>query len=194
MEVFAMQESELAAKRKWQEYVQSSKKEPKMSLYTDMKKVYFQLYRGKKVIDIHKVMKLTGAHPNGHPKIAIVRADQKEVHCEANHLGDVIFSARRRWSYDKILKEDVRAVGLPVWPNNKTGQMFLKAPVPLIPPRFIPEKMGDDYYILWEVDTWTPEPPIDPYLLRRITDSIFVIVAAWDLTEVERSIMKARLI
>ncbi len=185
-----MSETYTAAKAKWLEYVEASKKQPKFSLYKDMKKVYYQLYRGKKVIDIHKVMKLTGTHPNGHPKIAIVRADQKKVYCQLLPNGDAVFSSREKWQWERITKEDVRTVGLPP----RQSAIRLSAPVPIIPPKHMPDKMGDDYFILWEVDTWTMEPPVDPYLLRRITDSIFVIVAAWDLTEVERSIMKARLI
>ena len=30
----------------------------------------------------------------------------------------------------------------------------------------------------------------DPYLLRRINENLFVVLASWDLTELERAVME----
>lgn len=69
------------------------------------------------------------------------------------------------------------------------------ATVPTVPPRFVPNGSLHGYYILWEVDKWdevTP-PKRDPMLLKRINANAFVVMAAWDLTDVERAILRGRL-
>ncbi len=58
--------------------------------------------------------------------------------------------------------------------------------------RLLPKGSNENYYVLWEVDHWTREPPRDPYLLRRITDNMFVVIAAWNLTDLERAVIKGR--
>jgi hypothetical protein len=68
-----------------------------------------------------------------------------------------------------------------------------RAPVPLIPPQFRPADAYANYHVLWEVETWTRIAPKDPLLLRRVTGQIYVIVAQWNLTELERLIMDASL-
>src|SRR5262249_17862424 len=70
--------------------------------------------------------------------------------------------------------------------------------VPMIPldgrPRTgVPEKA----YIRWEVEQWSDRrldvaPDIDPYLLKHVTGSLYAVIAEWNLTEIERSIMRAR--
>lgn len=49
------------------------------------------------------------------------------------------------------------------------------------------------YHILWEAE-WAPIPPRDPMLLRRIGEAdLWVVVAHWDLTEVERAALATRI-
>jgi hypothetical protein len=62
--------------------------------------------------------------------------------------------------------------------------------VPPIPPRFRPEAL-DDYFTLFEAE-WQPMPPVDPILLKRIGQTMFVIVAQWNLTAVERAVLEGR--
>lgn len=45
-------------------------------------------------------------------------------------------------------------------------------------------------FILWEVDRWIPEPPRDPFLLKHIGAGLYAILAAWELTEIERAVMR----
>lgn len=70
----------------------------------------------------------------------------------------------------------------------RTGSADYSYKVKLLPPY-----MGSDYYILWEVDEWKKVPPVDPYLLRRITSNFFVVLAGWNLTELERAAMAGRM-
>ena len=39
------------------------------------------------------------------------------------------------------------------------------------------------FHVLWEVESWTPEPPRDPALLRHLRGDLWSVLAVWDLTE-----------
>jgi hypothetical protein len=62
--------------------------------------------------------------------------------------------------------------------------------VPPIPPRFRPGQ-PDRYHILWEAE-WAKVPPRDPALLRALGDGLYVVLAVWDLTELERAVLGIR--
>ena len=68
--------------------------------------------------------------------------------------------------------------------------------VPPIPPRFRPSTSAlKQYYVLWEVEKWETKSASkrvnpDPVLLRRINESIYTVVAVWDLTPLETSVME----
>jgi hypothetical protein len=51
---------------------------------------------------------------------------------------------------------------------------------------------GERWRRLWEAE-WRRVAPRDPYLLRHVGGDIWVVLAAWDLTEVERAAMATRL-
>lgn len=66
------------------------------------------------------------------------------------------------------------------------------AVVPLIPPHLRPAKTAlDKFHILWEAD-WKRTPPRDPMLLKRVSGQLFAVVATWDLTEMERTVLGQR--
>jgi hypothetical protein len=98
------------------------------------------------------------------------------------------------WTYPG---ETMDANGVHHVPENwrEPNRSPIVARVPIVPPRFIPNGSMKGYYILWEVDHWdeiTP-PKRDPMLLKRINANAFVVIAAWDLTDVERAILRGRL-
>jgi hypothetical protein len=64
-----------------------------------------------------------------------------------------------------------------------------EARVPLIPTCLRPRKAIDSYFILFEAE-WKPIPPKDPLLLRQLHEDIYVIVAEWNLTELERAVLQ----
>jgi hypothetical protein len=198
----SISDSREAAAEKWREYVAAEKMYRKPE-YTDMKKVYNQIKSGRKVIDIFKVIQRGGIRANHHPVLAIAQAKTKVVYCRYDHKGRIYYVNRKAyWSNSTAnpIKGDVDLPGcLPTYDRKSvTGETYgilnLSAPVPPIPPMHMPKLLTDDYYILWEVDEWTMAPPTDPWLLRRITKTLFVVVAGWDLTEIEKSVMHGRLI
>lgn len=67
--------------------------------------------------------------------------------------------------------------------------------VPPIPFHLRPNGDAAKYFILWEVEKWEEwrpsRAPGDPFLLERIAHPIYVVVAQWDLTELERRILES---
>lgn len=210
MHVETFSEVKALASVKWRQYRDAEKKTGgKEPLYTDLKKMYWQIMRGKVLCDITEVIKAGGVHEeNFHPKLAIARADAKKVQCRYRSDGSIRFrtDTSNRWrengfssdvlaNLSQIPKDHLRYWN--TWPKEPRwdyrSEMNLEAPVPLIPPSHRPDELTYDHYILWEVDEWKMVPPTDPYLLRRITKNIFAVEAQWDLTPLEKAAMAGRM-
>lgn len=186
MKIELLKEEAEAAREKWREYNEAFKK-MRDPVYADLKKVYAQIKNGKAVIDIFDAIKVGGVRANNHPMLAIARAVEKQVRCDYKGDGSVEF-------YSGNISYRRGFVGFADWlPRHKEWRLSLQAPVPVIPPRLRPAKLTDDYYILWEVDSWTPIPSRDPYLLRKITPRLYAVCAAWDLTDIEIKVMQGRI-
>lgn len=67
--------------------------------------------------------------------------------------------------------------------------------VPPIPFHLRPNGDAAKYLILWEVEEWkefrAARAPGDPFLLERIAHPIYVVVAQWDLSELEKRILES---
>lgn len=209
MKLETMAETRYQAGEKWREYMEATK-HSNNPMYKDLKKVYNQLKGGRKIIDINKVIIKGGINDWSQPNLAIAKMGSKFVWCCYTEGGIISFVNRaQQWSDQSRspIKEDVKITGMPTFNCTSLiskgkmnqrfagwGRMELKAPVPIVPPKHLPGKITDDYYILWEVEEWKIVPPKDPWLLKRITSNMFVVLAGWDLTEIERSVMAGRLI
>lgn len=146
----------------------------------EIERIYRQIAKGKTVISVHDAIQRAGFDDNNRPHLAISRADDQECFCSVS-TDEVIYS-QTRW-------HSRRATRI-VWPGAKSGRWDLIAKVPRIPPQYRPS-LADlpKYHILWEAD-WK-EIPRDPYLLRRIGKDAWVVLAAWDLTDVEMAVLRA---
>lgn len=40
---------------------------------------------------------------------------------------------------------------------------------------------------------WAPVPPTDPFLLRHLGGTLYVVLAQWDLTPLEKAVLAGRL-
>ncbi len=183
------------ALKKWRLYNEAVKLTD-LPIYKDLKKVYAQLKGGQTILDIHDVFKRSGVRENFHPKLAIAQASAKEICCRYNRDGNLAFLHDNGWRVRKndiYIPDCMPKIPTEILGNQYTTTLQLKAPVPLVPPQFLPKKLTKNHFILWEVETWTKVPPSDPYLLRRITNNLFVVLAAWDLTPIERAAMKGRM-
>lgn len=190
----SMTETKEKATELWREYTAAARtfKDP---VYADLQKIYNQVKGGRKVIDIGKVIAKGGVHENFHPRLAIAKATNKLITCHYYQDGTVKYlNGAPGWNLKEFASDVTLKECLPKFTmKSQWDKLALKAPVPIIPAKLRPAKLTDDYYILWEVDVWQMIPPTDPYLLRRITKNMFVVLAGWDLTEIEKSAMAGRM-
>lgn len=158
----------------------------------EIQRAYQLLAQGRLVIKALDSIAKAGLDDKGLPKLAIARADYPICYFTSRHDGSAVFTVESRWSRRENAASskwiDLPSGALPTraWKN---AQAFLP-PVPL---HLRPQRGLQNYHILWEAE-WTPTPPRDPYLLRRIGEGdMWLVVAMWDLTEVERAVMASRI-
>lgn len=183
----------------------------KNGIYRELQRAYGHMKHGGKIIDIFQVLKATGLDEDGNPKIAICRADAKKCYLSKQGNGSAIFShiSPDRWGRQqarKTHKEIQTPEGTYVWRNKEGSPAKSRYEIkdsevstiaPIIPPQILIESVKynlKNYHILWEVEDWNVEPPRDPLLLKMITPNLFAILATWELTELERAIIKAHIV
>jgi len=150
--------------------------------------VYKRLAQGRTVIRALESIRAAGASEEGYPRLAIARADERQIECRVSpHLNVWKFEPRGYARSPSRVLEVARPEGAAV-PNEWKS---LQTDVPLIPVNLRPKHSLAGYHILFEAD-WR-EYPIDPYLLRRFGADAWLVVAAWDLTTVERAVMANRI-
>ncbi|MHA2052715.1 MAG: hypothetical protein ACW99F_03860 [Candidatus Hodarchaeales archaeon] len=175
----------------------------KNKIYRDLKRAYGHMQHGGKVIDIFKAFKDAGENENGNPKIAIVRADGKKCYCTKLRDGAAVFSHdtggiwNRRAQGSSVARKSYNEIQVPEntfsWDHIPWNKRVLSTIAPIIPPVIMIEQVRynlKNYHILFEVDAWKLEPPVDPILLKQINGSLFAVLATWDLTNIERAIIK----
>ena len=148
---------------------------------------YKALAKGKQVIDLGQVMKAAGVDEQSRPKLAIVRADARQVQLQAFNEGAARFWVDHRGNDHESRRFIQVPRGTFLWTVN-TWDLRPLALVPSIPPRFRPTHALSNYHILWEAD-WQ-NAPRDPILLRRLDGMLFAVLAVWELTGLERAVLK----
>lgn len=196
MKIEKLAMSKKKAEKELKEYKEAIKTKNEKYL-KQMKRMYHFLAKGEKVIDIFDVMKKAGVR-DGLPKIAISKADRKEIIFRKKRLGAGAFgfisnsssSWRREFRGQVVLPSGTFRFKRKK-PNEKIA---FQAKVPIIPARLMPKGSLKSYYILWEVENWKQISiaPKDPYLLKRISKNLFVILSAWNLTPLERALIRGR--
>lgn len=160
---------------------------------------YRALSRGQRILNIYTVLSNAGLEPSTRlPVLAIARAGTETVFLRAERWGAVTFH-REQWAHGRKPDVSIPRDRYPaeLWndewrrQNNKVA-LPVRTSVPSVPAHLRPANLGD-YYILWEVEEWrSTVAPDDPILLKRLTDSTYVVVAAWDLTPVEQAVLEGR--
>lgn len=161
---------------------------------------YKALARGNQVISMVETMRAGGFVELGRrgyntpmrlPNLAVIRADAKRCFTDGIHAdGSVRFASaaesvwqsthtRRRIVLDRGTFEAFEGGGGPRY----------SAIVPLIPPRLRPPFKLSNYHILFEAE-WNWDPPKDPALLRHLGGDLWAVLAIWDLTELERAVLR----
>jgi hypothetical protein len=164
----------------------------------EIRRTYQLIAQGKTIIKALESIKVAGLNAQGWPKLAIAPADALSVECRMEANGAARFDGRASKTW---IRHDAPAVlrqrSLFKFPRcSFPGARDLwsaTALVPGIPLHLRPQRGIANYHILWEAE-WTKIVPHDPFLLRRIGKAdLWLVVAAWDLTEVERAALATRL-
>jgi len=167
---------------------------------------YEALSAGKALLDLDEVFRTVAYDPKGRPRLAVARADRRRVVFRVQENVNPTTA-----SFDASSGQLPRTYsgGLLVrvpYTNERVSQAAQKldrwertghAIVPLTPPEFGTRATIREYHVLWEVEEWADSPirstpDRDPYLLRHLAGSLYVIEAAWDLTDLERAIINGR--
>jgi len=210
MNVELLQIPKEKAEQEYQAYVQAlrDKRFESLKYLQELKTVYAHMKHGRKIIDVFQAFKKAGVNQDGDPTLAICNAGKtKTVHFSKLENGAGRFSiSSQRWrtyvddialppqTYPDWLKENF----ITSWngrseTHTRVKNEKLQAPLPLIPARLLPHGSLERYFVLWEVEKWKPEPPKDPMLLRRLSKHLFVVMATWNLTEIERAVIRGSL-
>jgi hypothetical protein len=168
----------------------------------EIQRAYQHLSKGKLVIRALASVIAAGLDANDLPKLALCRATAKHCHLERRNDGSFTMSANQ-WRLAKSQTEE--------WPRNsfafqnetfplswdrkfRVSRSAHQAQVPIVPVHIRPKRGLENYHILFEAE-WQKVPPRDPYLLRRIGKAdLWLVVAHWDLTEVERAALATRVL
>lgn len=153
-----------------------------------IRRAYQLIAQGRMVIRALESVRTAGLNAEGWPKLAICRADLKTCYLTMWRDGSARM-ANERWPRVRSKIVNFPLGTFPTIAQSKDGEAI----VPLVPVHLRPKRALENYHVLWEAE-WTRVVPRDPMLLRRIgKGDMWLVVAAWDLTEVERAALSTRL-
>jgi len=174
-------------------------------------KGYEALAEGKTLVQLDAAVRGGGFHQNGYPKLAIARADRREVRLRwSSNSSEAVYDTQDQWrgagrSNGTTLVRRVDMQREPgIWHVVQGQNKYLKsldgyAQVPLLPAECRPETgQLRDWFILWEVERWFAtsnqvQPDRDPMLLEHVVGQLYAVLAEWDLTDLERAVMAGAL-
>jgi hypothetical protein len=162
----------------------------------EIRRVYRLIAKGRMIIQALESVKRAGVGADGFPKLAIARADQKQQTLTFHADGSATMSPTawlRRRSRSGVSKMNFEWPARAFEVQTRANRPWrATAIVPLIPLPQRPKRGLENYHILWEAE-WTGAVPFDPMLLRRLgRGDLWLVVAGWDLTEVERAALATR--
>lgn len=170
-----------------------------------LKEAYRELSRFQTVINIHTAISRTGLNDKRLPKLAVCRADAERCFIRAENVkGQRVLRFGMGPNFYRAKADTVVNVSIPEsmyrpldnwsWRREQKFPQLdsVSARVPVVPPEHRPANEDlKDYFILWEA-VWDHTAPIDPFLLKQVNENFYVVVAQWDLSELERTLLEAR--
>lgn len=199
MNVTTISEPKDIARQKYEEYREGLRDREATPEDTGILMGYAALAAGKTLIDLSTTVRASPVDDRGLPKLAAARANWTWCHFDRGDVGQGMFMSDERavgglgwgrvaWHRRIIFPAGTfQATKLDSWAVRRC-----RALVPLIPPNLRPKKALHRYVILFEAE-WQPVPPTDPMLLRHLHGTLYVVLAAWDLTPLERAVLAGRL-
>jgi hypothetical protein len=154
----------------------------------EIMRAYKEISRGRMIIQALKSIAAAGCGADGWPKLALARADEKKTFCVIYGDGSALmasaFASRGR---NRRFEWPART-----FPPFKNRPWRVEAVAPLIPLPLRPKRGLENYHVLFEAE-WTGAVPHDPFLLRRLGKAdLWLVLAQWDLSEIERAALASR--
>lgn len=212
MEVTTIVMEPEAARAKLEAYRQGLEKRHSREVdkeWTAAERAYAELAKGTVLIDPISAIREAGCKEDGRPRLAMVRADQRFCRWEIQRhsrwwdsekrtyqgkYAPMVWSFKGRkdksWDRQRANNLDIKVHDVKTEPPAEPKPGL--AMVPMVPPDILPARGCDlsKHFILWEVESWDVAPPVDPILLRPIGGDLYAVIAQWDLTELERTILR----
>jgi hypothetical protein len=158
----------------------------------EIARAYRLIAAGRVVIRALESVRAAGLGDDGLPKLAMSRATDERCWLTTHpHDGSATF-AGHEWTQRHKTRSFFEFPagsfpGIAYLPGRR-----LAARVPMIPLHLRPRQALDEYHILFEAE-WSQVIPRDPMLLRRVgVADLWLVVAAWDLTDVEVAALSTR--
>lgn len=150
--------------------------------------------RGFRLIRLGESIRRGGFFENSLPRIAVVRADAPECHVHWYWNDNaLIYTEDGNTAVNRGARVNGFSVRVPgmTRPDVPGRHRFTRngwTVPPLIPPKYRPRpRRLHGLHLFWEVESWnTRIPPRDPALLRHLRGDMWVVLAEWDLTDIER--------
>lgn len=166
---------------------------------------YEALAKAGTLISLNQAIAEGGCDEHGRPNLACVRADEKWCVLEQNQDGSGSFYGYGDWgnnSWGPPHRQSRRIISVPEDTMDR-GHNFRPSPrdgwhsmVPLVPPPLRPGHHLRNFHILWEAEwqkrTLSIPAPRDPALLKNVGGDLYAVLAVWDLTEIERTVLAGR--
>jgi hypothetical protein len=145
-------------------------------------RAYKSIAHGGRVINLKKTLEAGGFDEFQRPKLALCSAA-----CTRVNLRGWAGSTEFRWNHRNYDRTSIRVIG---FGHGHEGSAITEAwaTMPYIPP-YIRRPRMTKYFVLWEA-TWFNLPKGDPYLLEKIDENLFRIIAAWDITPLEAAVLR----
>lgn len=153
--------------------------------------------RGLPVISLQRAIAAGGFHDNGLPRLAVIGAEATECYARWDSQA-LVYADRDDRMANRGALVGAHSVRVPVAAGDLPGDFRRSwqrgvSMVPLIPPDCRPKPRRLRHcHILWEVEVWARIAPRDPALLRHVRGDLWAVLAAWDLTELERLVLTQR--
>jgi hypothetical protein len=167
----------------------------------EIQRTYHLLSKGKVIIRALESIKQAGLNRDFLPKLALTSAVAKHCRLVRHREGSFAMSPRsnspRSTKNVYSFRENTFVFPAESFPlawdrTSRSSRSEHDTLVPVIPVHLRPKRGLENYSILWEAE-WERVPPRDPYLLRRIGQAdLWLVVAHWDLTPVERAALATR--
>jgi len=158
----------------------------------EIARTYQLIAQGRLVIRALESIRAAGLNEQKLPKLAIARATAKNCVLFPNSREVVFSSTDLSWPRRNERAGSRFTFPIEAFPSIQQKWSF-SSMVPLVPVHLRPKRGLANYHVLWEAE-WERIVPRDPLLLRQIgRGDMWLVVAQWDLTEVERAALSARI-